>query len=73
MSDKERKREAFKRIASQRTNSVIARLRVLGKCANRQNYDYTDEDVKKMFRAIDDELRDVKNKFKNPKQVKFEL
>ncbi len=67
------KRDAFKRIAAKRTNSVLEKLSILGKCANRKNYEYGDDDVKKMFRAIDAELREVKSKFKNPKQTKFEL
>ena len=73
MANKESKEEAFKRLASQRTNAVIYRLRILGHCANQQLYDYSDADVKRIFRAIERELRAVKTKFKNTNKSNFHL
>lgn len=60
---KETKRERFQRIASSRTNRVIDQLRLLGNCANRSNYEYTDEEVKKIFSAIESELKAQKLRF----------
>ncbi|MBW9151459.1 hypothetical protein KTC97_15075 [Clostridium estertheticum] len=57
------KKERFKKIAEQRTNKLIKTLRLLGNCANKSNYDYTDEEVKKIFVAIEKELKATKNKF----------
>lgn len=59
------KREAFRRLATQRTNAVLEKLRVLGHCANIQLYEYTDEDVKKIFSVIRKELKAVEAKFNN--------
>lgn len=73
MPTNETKRDAFRRLAVQRTNVVIDRLRILGRCANTQNYEYDSEDVKKIFRAIETELRSVKAKFTNSKQSRFDL
>ena len=73
MPASESKREAFRRLAIQRTNAVIERLRILGRCANRQSYEYDSEDVNKIFRAIEAELREIKAKFKDSKQTKFTL
>ena len=69
----ESKKDAFRRLATQRTNAVIKRLRILGHCSNPQLYEYTQEDVKKMFRAIESELRSVKAKFTNSSQSEFKL
>ena len=53
----EKKREAFLRLATRRTTSVIDRIRVLSNCSNPYAYEYTEEDVKKIFAAIDKELK----------------
>jgi hypothetical protein len=62
-TNKESKREAFIRLAQKRTNAVITRIRVLSNCANPYAYDYSEDDVRRIFKAIDDELRTAKNKF----------
>ena len=47
------KEERFKRLASQRTNSVLKKLKILGNCANKSSYEYTDEEINKIFSEID--------------------
>ena len=69
----ESKHDAFRRLVAQRTNAVIERIRILGNCANPQLYEYDQEDVKKVFRAIEGELRAVKGRFKGSKQAEFTL
>ncbi len=73
MKNNESKKEAFRRLATHRTNAVLNRLRILGHCANPQLYEYTQEDVKRMFRAIESELKGVKAKFTNSSQSEFKL
>lgn len=73
MSRSESKRDAFRRLATQRTNNVLDRLRVLGHCANPHLYEYSAEDVKRIFKAIDAELRAVKAKFQNSSRSEFQL
>ena len=73
MARGETKRDAFKRLATQRTNAVLERLRILGNCANPALYEYTEEDVKKIFRTIESELRVVKAKFSNSRIPEFNL
>ena len=62
----------FKKIAENRTNNIISTLRLLGNCSNKNNYSYTDAQVKKIFSAIENELRLTKAKFDNNKD-KFTL
>ena len=70
---RETKAEVFKRLASQRTNAVLEKLRILGNCANRNLYDYTDEDVRRIFRALEAEVRRTKAKFSDIKKEEFQL
>jgi len=69
----ESKNDAFRRLATKRTNAVLERLQVLAHCANPQLYEYSEEDVKKIFRAIEKELKIVKTKFQNSTKSEFRL
>lgn len=73
MASQQLKRQNFRRLATQRTNSVLERLRILGNCANRDLYEYTDDEVRKIFRAIESELKAIKAKFSNSKTPDFRL
>ena len=59
----ETKRDRFVRIAESRTNKILEMIRLLGNCSYKSNYEYTEEDVKKIFNAIEKELKNTKNKF----------
>lgn len=38
-------------------------MQLLGNCSSRTNYEYTEEDVKKIFNVLEKELKNTKNKF----------
>lgn len=59
----ETKREKFVRLAEARTNKTIAMIQLLGNCSNSSAYDYTQQDVDKIFAAIEAEIREAKKKF----------
>lgn len=68
------KKERFVRIAERRTNNILEQLRLLGNCSNKNNYSYTEEDVKKIFSVIETELKAVKMKFNSKaNKEKFKL
>lgn len=71
----ESKRERFIRIAEARTNKILDMLKLLGNCSVTSNYEYSEEDVKKIFNALERELKNSKNKFLGleAKDVKFTL
>ncbi len=74
MASEKEKAERFKRVAEGRTNKIIDQIRLLGNCANRSNYEYSDEDIKKIFSAIENELKVTKAKYQSKAQnKKFEL
>ena len=59
----ETKRERFVRIAEARTNKILEMMRLLGNCSSKGNYEYSEEDIKKIFGALERELKNTKNKF----------
>lgn len=69
------KRERFIRVAEARTNKILEMLRLLGNCSNKLNYEYSDEDVKKIFGVLEKEIENTKNLFlgKDISNEKFTL
>lgn len=68
------KKERFKKVAVQRTNKIINYIRLLGNCSNKNNYEYSELEIKKIFIAIEKELKISKMKFqKNGIDGKFDL
>jgi len=61
--EKETKREKFVRLAEARTNKIIDMIKLLGNCSSLSTYEYTQQDVDKIFSAIELELREAKKKF----------
>lgn len=67
--------ERFKRVAEQRTKKTLKMIQLLGNCSNKYKYEYTDEQVKKIFSAIENEIKIAKMKFESNKnnEGKFSL
>jgi len=70
---KETRQERFKRLAIQRTNAVLNKLRLLGNLSNRANYDYSEEEIRKILKAIDTQLKFVRLKFLQRTKREFRL
>ena len=62
--------ERFKRLAEQRVNGVLDKLRLLGQLSNRSNYEYTDLEVQAIFKAIQKDVNETKAKFKEDRKRK---
>ncbi len=76
MKNSETKRDKFVRIAEARTNKIINMIQLLGNCSNPSQYDYTQKDVDKIFKAIQAEIDEAKGRFNkqnSPKGSKFTL
>lgn len=69
----ETKKDRFQRLATIRTNSVLQKLKILGNCSNRQAYEYSEQEIKKIFSAIEEQIKIVKSKFTFPKEDQFQL
>ena len=57
------KRAKFVELVENRTNRAIKDVRLIGNLANRNAYEYSAEDVKKVFRALQRELDAAKARF----------
>ena len=60
---RESRDKRFCRVAERRVNALLDKIRLLGQMSDRRNYDYTDAQVAKIFKAIDDELKTARTKF----------
>ena len=57
------KAERFRRVAASRVQRVLDNLDNLAKCSNRNNYEYTGDDVNKMLRAIKAKVKHLEQRF----------
>lgn len=69
----ETKRDKFRRIAENRTNKIIKMLELLGNCANTSNYEYTSEDVKLIFNAIEEATKEARQKYNGKRDKRISL
>jgi len=64
MGKKESKRDRFIRLADARTNKIINMINLLGNLSNTSSYEYTSEDVERIYNTILIELEKSKNRFR---------
>lgn len=56
-------REKFVRLATKRVSTALKAIQLIGNLSNRSNYDYTEEDVQKILKALQEELGACRKKF----------
>lgn len=71
--EQENRHERFKRIAAKRTNDILEKIRILGNCSNKSSYEYTEDEINKIFSEIDKQLKLTKAKFLAGKRARFKL
>lgn len=69
----ENKEQKFKRLAKQRGDRILKDLQLLGNLSNKNNYEYSEADVSKIFAAIASELRSQRAKFNSGKKSVIDL
>lgn len=57
------KRGKFVELAQNRVNKAVSSIRLIGNLANRSNYDFTEEDGRKIIKALQRELDGLRAKF----------
>ena len=73
MKNREKK---FIELAEKRMSRLIKQIRLVGNLANKSNYSYSDSQANKIIKTLNDELSEVRQKFrnnKNSKSTKFKL
>ncbi len=70
-------RGKFVELAKKRVSKALKDIQLIGNLSNRSNYDYTEEDVAKIMKALADELSACRKKFevalKRQSKPTFEL
>lgn len=69
------KKERFKKVAETRTVKILKMVELLGNCSNKNNYEYSDAEIKKIFDAIEKQVKETKKRFEKTarKKEKFSL
>ena len=62
---KPEKRMRFEKVAGKRVQFILDKLDLLGNCSNRSNYEYSEEDVKKMFKTLKERIKQVEALYKD--------
>ena len=70
-------RAKFVELAKKRVSRALKDIQLIGNLSNRSNYDYTDDDVAKIIKALSDEVSACRKKFeiaaKKQTKITFEL
>ena len=67
------KDERFKEVATRRVNKVLKTLKSFSNCSNKRIYSWNEEDLRKIWAAIDREYKLCKLKFEESKSNDFAL
>lgn len=60
---REKDRQKFVQLASARVSKALKDIQLIGNLSNRSNYDYTDEDITKIFKALNEEISACRKRF----------
>lgn len=66
----ENRHARFKRLAEARTEKVLNMIDLIGNLSNKSFYDYTDEEIEMIFKALEQSLKENKVKFSTKKNSK---
>ena len=58
-----RDRTKFVELANKRVSRALKAIQLIGNLSNRSSYNYTEEDVSKIFTALEDEMTDCRKRF----------
>ena len=57
------RRMKFAELATKRVNRATQAIRTIGNLSNRSNYDWTEQDVKKIIRELRKAVKEVEDRF----------
>lgn len=59
------KQEKFRELAEKRVNNAIKNIQLIGNLSNTSAYSYTEDEVRKIFRTLKEEINIAEAKFKS--------
>lgn len=63
MANNSTRRTRFETVAGRRVQAILDGLDRLSNCSNRNNYEYIDKDVRKMFSTLREKLKRVESMY----------
>jgi len=72
----ESRREKFVELAEKRVTRTLKDIRLVGNLANKSNYAYEDQDIKKILSAIEAEVKNLRRRFEDTtdeSEISFKL
>lgn len=60
---REKDREKFVELAEKRVSKALKDIKLIGNLSNKSNYDYEDQDVKKIYSTLKKALEEMKSRF----------
>tara|TARA_S200000501_G_C20780034_1_gene724578 strand:- start:1046 stop:1261 length:216 start_codon:yes stop_codon:yes gene_type:complete len=57
------KRDRFEKVATNRVKNILKYLDLLGNCSNPYSYEYSQEDIDKIFKALSKKINETKTQF----------
>ena len=65
---REKDRKKFVELAEKRVRRALNDIRLIGNLSNRSNYTYTDDDAKKIYKALQNAINELKARFERKGQ-----
>lgn len=60
---REEDRKKFVKLAEARVGKALKDIKLIGNLSNRSNYDYTEQDAKKIYSALKKAIEEMKQRF----------
>jgi len=67
----ETKEKRFMRVAEKRVQRVLDSVRTLSQCANKRMYQWNEEQINKIWGAIEQELKECRERFETAEPDEF--
>lgn len=59
------RKQKFRELAEKRVNNAIKQIELIGNLSNKSSYDYTREEVLKIFKVLRSNVKKAENRFGN--------
>lgn len=70
MTSVRNKRDRFVELAEKRVTRAIQTIRLIGNLGNRNNYEFSNEELERIIRALESEVRQLKRRFSEEQESK---
>ena len=65
--------EKFRRVAAKRVERVLHEIQLIGNLGSRTHYDYSQEQVDRIFNALEEEIKSARSRFSVKRAKRFVL